>query len=267
MSKPSLLVVTDLANEAEMEDILVSDFLRRDFSVILSHPADCESFEDSVDRILVRNYWNNERYGEPEPWYARWRAKPQLPIHDDLYVKEGYGKDYLLELYASNFPVIPSVDSVEQLDVLSVSGNYFIKPKDGYSAINARKISRTELLDLRPQNYLIQPFIDFEYEISFYYLDKKLQYTLYAPNKAERWELVETKPTPEDVAFADRFVRWNKQTYGIERIDACRLRDGSLQLVEITDQGGVYLSIPLLSEKNRETFLSNLSSSLLSGMK
>ncbi|HEY0010530.1 MAG TPA: hypothetical protein VGB97_01285 [Candidatus Paceibacterota bacterium] len=267
MNKLSLLVVTDLTNGAEAEDILISDFLRRNFTVVLCHPADCEPFEDSVDRILIRNYWNSARYGESEPWYDRWRTKPQLPIHDDLYMKQGYGKDYLLELYASGFPVIPSIDSIESLDALPSSEAYFIKPKDGYSAINAREVSRMELLELKPQHYLIQSFVDFEYEISFYYLDKKLQYTLYAPDKAERWGLAELEPSADDIAFAERFVQWNKQTYGIERIDACRLRDGSLQLVEITDQGGAYLSVPLLSEKTRHTFLSNLSSSLSSGVK
>jgi hypothetical protein len=262
MSRPSLLLVTDLTNGAEAEDILIADFLRRDFQVLVCHPADSETLEESVDIILVRNYWNDARYGESEPWYDRWRSKPSLPIHDDLYVRSGSGKDYLLELYDQDFPVIPSVDDVSNLDALPDTDTYFIKPKDGFSSINTQKLSRKELLMLNPQGYLIQPFVDFEYEISFYYLDKKLQYTLYAPDKDERWDLEACTPSESDILFAERFIRWNKQGRGIERIDACRLRDGSLQLVEITDQGGAYLSISRLPEDIRNVFLENLSESL-----
>lgn len=261
-TRPSLLLVTDLTNGAEQEDILIADFLRRDFSVVLCHPADTEIYEDSVDCILVRNYWNNSNYGKAEPWYERWRKKHDLPIHDDLYIKTGESKDYLIELYATGFPVIPSVDDIHDLKLLPETDTYFIKPKDGYSAINARKISTQELVELDPKHYLIQPFIDFEYEISFYYLDKELQYTMYAPDTAKRWDLVELEPSAADVRFAERFVQWNKQRRGIERIDACRLADGSLLLVEITDQGGAYLSVPLLSTGTRASFLSNLSRSL-----
>lgn len=268
MKKPSLLLLTDLTNGSKEEDLIISDFLRRDYDVTLCHPRNCEVFEGEADAIIIRNIWNEKEYGKPEPWYKRWRGK-KLPIHDDLYVREGdyYSgagetKDYLIWLTKNGFPVVPSIDDIKNLHELPEANTYFIKPKDGFDAINARKISKAELLALNPQHYLIQPFVDFEYEISFYYLDKKLQYTLYAPDKTKRWDLVEFVPSESDIAFAQKFINWNLQKYGIERVDACRLKNGELLLVEITDQGGAYLSIQELSEELRNTFLENLSKSI-----
>lgn len=269
MNRPSLLLLSDLANGAEQEDIAIGDFLQKDFRVLMMYPRDCEEFEDSVDAIIIRNIWNERDYGKPEPWYKRWRSQPKLPIHDDLYIREGdfysgsgESKSYLVWLYKNGFPVIPSIENITELDQLSPTNHYFIKPHDGFSAINARKIGREELIARDPQHYLIQPFIDFEYEVSFYYLDKQLQYALYAPDKENRWELVEYTPTATDIAFAERFIEWNPQKRGVERIDACRLKTGDLLLTEITDQGGVYLSILKLSEEKRLAFLENLSRSI-----
>jgi len=265
MGKLSLLLVSDLGNGSADEDVLTAAFLQNDFRVFLSHPADCEQLEDQVDRIIIRNIWNATRYGMAEPWYHRWRSKPQLPVHDDLYVRDGdlstgagESKDYLIELCELGYPVIPSIDSILNLANLPETERYLIKPKDGFDAINVRKLTKSELIALNPQHYLIQPFVDFDYELSFYYLDKRLEYSLYAPNKGRRWDLVEFSPSASDREFAEKFVRWNPQKRGIERIDACRLKNGELLLVEISDQGGVYLSLPELPSNIREEFLANL---------
>ncbi|MEJ0053871.1 MAG: hypothetical protein WDN10_04080 [bacterium] len=268
MAKPLLLFLTDLTNGAEEEDMLIRDFLRRDFDVALMHPRDCEPFEDAADAIIIRNTWNTKDYGKPEPWYGRWRAKPWLPIHDDLYVRE-YEQDdsdgwkgYLLWLSRNGFPVIPTVDRVGDIGQLPNGGDYFIKPKNGFSGINARRLSRDELLALAPRHYLIQPFIDFTYEISFYYLDGKLQYVLYAPDTRKRWELEEFDPSERDIAFAKVFIDWDRQKRGIIRVDACRTETGDLLLTEVTDQGGVFLSVTRLSDTTRGRFLENLSRSI-----
>ena len=261
-SRKTLLFLTDLSNGSEQEDIIISNYLRDHFEVIICHPNDCESIEDQVGGIIIRNTWNDSKYGEEGSGdYGRFFLKG-LKTHDYLYISSGESKDYLIELYQKGYPVIPSIDTVEKIDHLPATGDYFIKPKDGYSGIGARKVSRKELIELNPERYLIQPFIDFEYEVSFYYLDKKFQHALYAPSKKERWSLTEYTPSQSDIEFAGKFVNWNPQKYGIERIDTCRLKDGSLFLVEITDQGGVYLSMPLLPDHVKENFLKSLVASI-----
>lgn len=48
--------------------------------------------------------------------------------------------------------------------------------------------------------------------------------------------------TEEDIAFATEFIRWNNICSGIQRVDACRTKDGKLLLVELEDLNP-YLSI------------------------
>ena len=75
-------------------------------------------------------------------------------------------------------------------------------------------------------------------------------YALYAPDKSKRWILKEYNCTDEDIAFAGRFIEWNTVTYGIQRVDACRTKDGELLLVELEDLNP-YLSILDVNEKIR----------------
>ena len=67
-------------------------------------------------------------------------------------------------------------------------------------------LSKDEVLlrsvDKNDKNTLIQPLINFEYEVSFYFIDKEFQYALYAPDKNRRWELKEYTATKEDLDFA-----------------------------------------------------------------
>ena len=261
--RPVLLFLSDFSNGNEDEDIIISNYLHQYFQVILCHPTDCEGVEDMVDEIIIRNTWNEKDYGKPSLGYKnRFRFKG-LNVHDDLYKRPGEDKDYLLDLYRSGYPVIPTIDTIADLKQLPEAKEYFIKPKDGFDAIGARKIKKANLIKLNPAQYLIQPFVDFEYEISFYYLEKKLQYTMYAPDRIKRWDLVDYNPSKSDLKFAGQFIKWNLQKHGIERIDACRLKTGQLLLMEITDQGGAYLSLPLLKEVVKARFLINLEKSLL----
>ncbi|WP_261511688.1 hypothetical protein [Chryseobacterium paludis] len=114
-----------------------------------------------------------------------------------------------------------------------------------------------QLLNLNPQGKLIQPLIDFEYEVSFYYLNDQFQYALYAPDKNKRWELVEYRPSESDLGFAKKFIEWNNIERGITRVDACRLKNDKLVLVELEDLNP-FLSIELLPEEKRDQFISNL---------
>ena len=230
--------------------------------MVLCHPADCERVEDAVDEIIIRNVWNQNSYPPMCPDYLERFIRKKLVVHDDIYRTTGADKTYLVGLYKQGYPVIPTVDSVKDVSRLPATDEYFIKPKDGFDAIEARRISLNDLIRLNPLGYCIQPLIDFDYEISFYYLDKHLQYVLYAPDKNKRWNLYEFTPSVADIDFAERFIRWSKQRYGIERVDACRLRSGELLLMEIEDQGGMYLSVQSVMEANRKRFLNNLKNSI-----
>ena len=104
---------------------------------------------------------------------------------------------------------------------------------------------------------LIQPAIDFEYEVSFYFINDKFEYAVYAPNKKERWKLERYVPSAEEIEFAKRFIGWNTIENGIQRVDACKTKDGQLLLVELEDLNP-YLSLLELNKETVEIFINDL---------
>lgn len=110
-------------------------------------------------------------------------------------------KQYLPDLTTKGYPVIPTVDRVEDTDRLGPTDLYIVKLKDGADSIGMNIMSAEELFDTNPEDRLIQPLIDFRYEVSFYYLDNRFQYALYAPDKFKRWDRQEYEATAADHAL------------------------------------------------------------------
>ncbi|MBK3590300.1 hypothetical protein JHN49_44395, partial [Streptomyces sp. MBT57] len=110
---------------------------------------------------------------------------------------------------------------------------------------------------------LVQPRIDFRYEVSFYFVDHDFQYALYAPDPERRWVLEPYAADAADLAFARRFVEWNSLAHGIQRVDACRTAEGELLLVELEDLNP-YLSLDRVDAEVREAFVARLRRSLAS---
>lgn len=174
------------------------------------------------------------------------------------------GKEYLIDLTNNRFPVIPTIDTLESFEKLPDVTNYVIKPKDGADSIGMEFLSKDQVfkqVKSTSKNTLIQPLINFEYEVSFYFIDKQFQYALYAPNRTKRWELKEYLPTEKDLAFAQSFIEWNNLNWGIQRVDACRSENGELLLVELEDLNP-YLSLLELNDKTLHSFIESLKKSL-----
>ena len=149
--------------------------------------------------------------------------------------------------------------SMEDIDLLPNTDKYVIKPKDGADSIGLEFLSKEELIkrNLTGGGYLIQPAIDFKYEVSFYFINDKLEYAMYAPDKAQRWKLEKYDFDNEDSEFAKKFIKWNGIKNGIQRVDACRTQDGKLLLVELEDLNP-YLSVLELDDDTREVFIQDL---------
>lgn len=183
----------------------------------------------------------------------------------DLYYNEFTGKadmcgkQYLLDLTLEKYPVIPTIDTIKNIDLLPNVDKYVIKPKDGADSIGLEFLTKNELMErnLIDRNTLIQHAIDFKYEVSFYFINDKLEYALYAPNKEQRWKLEKYNFSDEDIEFAQKFIKWNGIKNGIQRVNACRTQDGKLLLVELEDLNP-YLSILELDGETREIFIKDM---------
>ncbi|AYN38019.1 hypothetical protein D9753_02600 [Streptomyces dangxiongensis] len=266
-ARPRLLYVTDLAYRARGrrycdEDIHLTSRLRAHFDLALCHPLDAAALMADHDAVVVRN--SGPVLGYPRE-YEAFRARALATgarVYNPLTGKADMaGKQYLLDLTAAGFPVIPTVDSVEGLHRLPPATRYVVKPRLGADSLGLRTVPGSRIASLTASDVLIQPRVDFVHEVSFYFVDDDFQYALYAPDPRRRWELRPYAATAADLEFARRFIDWNDLGHGIQRVDACRTDDGGLLLVELEDLNP-YLSLDALPEEARDAFVTAFTASL-----
>lgn len=259
--------MTDLAYNARGrrycdEDILLSSRLRESFDIALCHPVDAAFLMDDFDVVVVRNSGPVIHYADD---YAAFRSHAELngaKVFTQLNGKgDMAGKQYLLDLFDEGYPVIPTVEALRDLDRLPLVAEYVVKPKLGADSVGLRYLERDELALLDWTGLLVQPRVDFRYEVSFYFIDRDFCYALNAPDPERRWELQPYEASPEDVAFAQKFVDWNSIDHGIQRVDACRTHNGELLLVELEDLNP-YLSLDRIHPVVAESFVQGMAASI-----
>ncbi|MFI1062350.1 hypothetical protein ACH4TC_10690 [Streptomyces spororaveus] len=260
-----LLYVTDLAYPARGrrycdEDIFLTSRLRAAFDLALCHPADAEAMLPlGFDAVIVRNSGPVLHYQVAYDSFRAAALASGARVYNPLTGRgDMAGKQYLLDLTAAGYPVIPTIDDPARLAELPQVPSYAVKPKQGADSIG---LTFTATPDGPAGAVLIQPRIDFTYEVSFYFVDDAFQYALYAPDPARRWELEPYSPTGADLAFARSFVDWNTLDHGIQRVDACRAPSGELLLVELEDLNP-YLSLDLVPAPVQDGFVDALTRSL-----
>ncbi len=267
MPRARVLFVTDLGYQARGrrycdEDIWLSARLRDVFDVALCHPLDVAALMSAFDMVVVRNSGPVLNY---QRQYEAFRDQALLlgaRVYNPLTGRgDMAGKQYLVDLTAAGYPVIPTADRLEDLDLLPEADQYAVKPKAGADSLGLQYVPRSRLDALVDGDTLVQPRVDFRYEVSFYYVDDAFQYALYAPAPERRWLLETYRPTEADLDFARRFIDWNTLDHGVQRVDACRTQEGGLLLVELEDLNP-YLSLDRVDEQTRERFATSMTASL-----
>ena len=265
----SILYLTDFAYQAKGrrycdEDICITDYLRRRFDVATCHTACCEPFEDAADLVVFRNAGAVVGFQDAyDAFRKRVRIKGIRTYNEFTGKADMAGKQYLLDMTEAGMRVIPTIDDVENLGRLPEADKYVAKPKGGADSIGLEFPTREELLrrGFAGKDTLFQPAIDLVYEVSFYFMDGEFEYAMYAPDATKRWELAPYDATADDLSFAREFVEWNTISHGIQRVDACRTRDGDLLLFELEDLNP-YLSIDRLDASARDRFLARFADAL-----
>lgn len=260
-----LLYVTDLAYPARGrrycdEDILLTSRLREHFPLALCHPLDAAGMMTGFDAVIVRNSGPVLHYQEA---YDSFRAAALAHAAPASTTRSRAAATWRASSTSSTsppcgYPVIPTIDDPADLALLPSVPSYAVKPKQGADSIG---LTFTPHPAGPAGENLIQPRIDFAYEVSFYFVDDAFQYALYAPDPARRWELKPYEATAADLVFARSFIEWNTLSHGIQRVDACRAPSGELLLVELEDLNP-YLSLDLVPPATQEAFITALTESL-----
>ena len=265
--RPRLLYVSDLTYQAKgrrycEEDIFLSAALQPDFDIALCSPLAARNLFSRFDLVVIRNSGPVTNYMAEYELFRADAHRRGARVSPELAGKgDQQGKQYLLDLYAAGYPVIPTVESAEAIDQLPNAKEFIVKPKYGADSIGLMAVKHDELAGLQLDNVLFQPLIDFQYEVSFYFLDRQPQYALSAPHPDRRWDLERYAASDADWEFAQQFVDWNAIDHGIQRVDACRTQEGGLLLVELEDLNP-YLSLELLEPNELDRFIENFKRSL-----
>ena len=228
--------------------------------MVICHPKDTETFEEGFDLIVFRNAGSVANFKEKYQEFRNRVVSGHLKTYNSFDGKADMnGKEYLIELTIS-FPCHSNIDTLDSLNKLPDVETYIVKPKNGADFIAMEFVTKDELrekVDSESKNTFVQPFIIFEYEVSFYFVDHEFQYALYAPDKEKRWELKEYVPTEQDLTFAKRFIEWNNLDWGIQRVDACRNEQRELLLVELGDLNLTFPSRSVTAE-TRQNFVETM---------
>ncbi|MGW7571770.1 hypothetical protein ACWGJV_36565 [Streptomyces tendae] len=268
-SRPRILYVTDLAYQARGrrycdEDIHLTSRLREEFDLALCHPRDAAALLDAFDAVVVRNSGPVQGYEAAYEAFRERATERGTRVYNQLTGRaDMVGKQYLLDLTAAGYPVIPTVDRAEDLHRLPAAEEYVVKPRRGADSAGLRIVPAARVPEVLAgaRDLLVQPRVDFAYEVSFYFVDHDYQYALHAPHPDRRWQLEPYDATVADLDFARRFIEWNGVDHGIQRVDACRAPSGELLLVELEDLNP-YLSLDALDEPARDAFVAALRTAL-----
>ena len=143
-----VLYVTDLAYQARGrrygdEDVFLSDRLRSDFDIALCHPKDAVVFMDSFDVVVVRNSGPVIHYQGHHDEFRSRALQAGCRVFNELTGKaDMIGKQYLLDLYRAGYPVIPTVERLQDLDQLPLAAQYVAKPKYGADSVGLQFVER-----------------------------------------------------------------------------------------------------------------------------
>lgn len=266
-TRPAVLFVTDLAYRARGrrygdEDVFLTSRLRDEFDIALCHPLDAVALMDAFAAVVVRNSGPVLHYRSEYDAFRKRAALRGTRVYNPLSGRgDMSGKQYLVDLTTDRYPVIPTIDNADDVHRLPATDQYAVKPKDGADSIGLTFLSPNRLGGLTYGDILVQPRIDFRYEVSFYYIDDTFQYALHAPDPHQRWILDPYEPSDADLDFARSFIDWNTLDHGIQRVDACRTREGELLLVELEDLNP-FLSLDRVTDRARDEFVAAMAASL-----
>ena len=257
-----IVVVSNLEDPlAKEEDSLLSRALE---AYSLTQVADLSDIHASAlshnTAYLFRNIWGREETNQQlKATYEALKEKGirYLNSFDGKGDQErlyGTGKRYLIRLFEDGYPVIPTFRSLDSA-LQYPAERYLLKPILGISAKGIRQVTKKELeTEVDDPNFIIQPYLDFTSELSFFFINSEFQYAL--QTKSHRWDLEVYQPSKSELESAERFISWNPIS-GIQRIDFLRTYDNQMLLLEVEDWCP-YLSLFDCENLPRRHFISTL---------
>ncbi len=256
----NILMISNIDADEKLEDIWLARAFQKDgHKVAIVDKNYDEQLESLFDVFLLRNTWDTDATIETIKEKSNFRRRvinKSLPCINFDGKCDGNSKEYLVHLYKNGYPVIPTVDNMEDLQMIDKCDKFLLKLKDGYDGIGQMVVDKQELKQKYTNSYIIQPFLKFKSEVQFYYIKDKLEYALeFVPGKIPIYpEAIKYIPNENEIELANEFSKLNGNYYGIQRIDFIKLNNENLLLTEIEDISP-YLDLDCVDEETRNRFI------------
>ena len=256
----NILMISNIDADEKLEDIwLARSFQKDGHKVAIVDKNYDEKLESLFDVFLLRNTWDTDANIETIKEKSNFRLRiinKNLPRINFDGKYDGKSKEYLVRLYKNGYPVIPTVDNIEDLQILDKCNKILLKLKDSYDGIGQMVVDKQQLEKNFTDSYVIQPYMEFLSEVQFYYIKDKFEYALeFIPSKVPIYpDAIKYEPNEKEMKLADEFSKLNENYYGIQRIDFIKLKDGTLLLTEIEDIAP-YLDLECVEEKIKNKFI------------
>jgi hypothetical protein len=219
-----------------------------------------KKYEDEYDIFIKRYSWiediNDFSVGAEESDYETRILRKNLPRINFDGKFDNQGKHYLANLYNRGFEVVPTINDIDNLSMLEGYDRFLVKPVNGYASYGIMEADRSTIRDLWNEDYVIQPKIEFDSEVQFYFVGNKFEFAqIFVPKKLLSHEnAVFYNPTKEEIELASKFARLNGDNFnGVQRIDFLKVKD-RLLLSELEDDSP-YMAIEALNEQGRKQFI------------
>lgn len=259
-------VLTNKNCEGFTEDELIIKKISNIFDVDTISVYDSDKI-NKYNLIIRRNTWEEDSNKIFE--FRKNNRKITQLIEDkkilsiNLNGLDWYGKKYLCDLYNMHYNVIPTIESIKDVDKISNYNKFVSKDIWTYSSIGQQYIDKSDIENSILNGKIIQPVIDFISEVQFYFIEDRLQYALeYSPCKYPLYPRPKLyNPSNKELDSAVKFAKLTHCIAGVQRIDFLRQTNGNLILLEIEDNSP-HLSLIHLKSKLRERFLNEYMNSV-----
>ena len=256
-----ILIVTNLENECSIEDVWIANSFKEDGNdVILVNKYYDKKLEDEYDIFIKRYSWiediNDFSVGADESDYETRMLEKDLPRINFDGRFDNQGKHYLSYLYNMGYSVVPTISNIDNMNLINGYDKYLIKPVNGYASYGIIESNKDDISKYWNNNYVIQPKLDFESEVQFYFIGNKYEFSqIFIPKKLLSHEnAVFYNPTIDEIKLAESFARLNGENFnGVQRIDFLKV-NGKLLLSELEDDSP-YMAIEALSLEDRKVFI------------
>ena len=103
--------------------------------------------------------------------------------------------------------MIAAIDRAEDFTRLPEAEAYIVKPKFGADDVGMSFLDAKTARAVDEPDILHQPKIEFDYKVSFYFINRAFEYALCTPDPAQRWRLNEYEPRQANLEFGPVLYR------------------------------------------------------------